>query len=67
MIDFRKLQGNKNKTLLKSSIIRECWRMKSPVIFPKNRIGNNPELQTSKFYFSIEQTEGEIEIVFGRT
>lgn len=41
--------------------------MESAVIVLKNCSGNNPELQTSKFYFSIRQIEGEIEIVFEST
>lgn len=41
--------------------------MESAVIVLKNCIGNNPELQTSKFYFSIGQIEGEMEIKFENT
>lgn len=67
MRDFRKFQGNKNKTLLESAIIREYRRMDSAMIVLKNCIGKNPELQTSKFYFSIGQIEGEIEIKFEST
>jgi len=60
MTDFRKFQGNKNKTLLKYAIIREWWRMESAVIVLKNCTGNNPELQTRKFYLSIGQIEWKL-------
>lgn len=36
--------------------------MENAVLVLKNCFGNNPELQTSKFYFSTGQIEGEMDI-----
>lgn len=41
--------------------------MENAVLVLKNCFGNNPELQTRKFYFIFGQIEGEMEIKLERT